>query len=437
MKANHSSFKIGFPAIILQFALVFLIGSLSSCVDDGEESFKKDYGVYIEYKEDGTVGIINPVSDGGVTITTEGHQVYVQSKANDVTYFLSGSTTNGTFRIISGEHSQNIVLNGVSIKNTNGGAINILSKKKTYIVLATGTENYLEDGNVLEDESKGVLFSEGKLSFSGKGMLTIAGNARHGICSDDYLEVHSGIIRVQRAPKDGMHVHDYIAIYGGELNITAQSDGMDCDRGYIDIYDGTINITSGKKGIATTSDSASLDRHIRILNGTIKISSLSTVENDSTGYGLRSAGNLYIEGGDIVIDTQKKGISAGKSVSIAGGEDDDNDNDEDESEYEPKELYIWGGTITCTGTVRPEENLGTQNCLYYVARDNFSKNTTFNLIDVATNTQVMWLKNAYKVKKIFFSSPEIETGKSYKIIRTGGLLHQFNNISDTFTPYHQ
>lgn len=430
MKTKHSLFKTSFAVAILPLSLLLLVSGFSSCVNDGEDYFKSDYGVYIEYKEDGTVAITNPVADGGVTITTEGHQVYVQSKANDVTYFLSGTTSNGTFRIISGEHSQNLVLNGVSIKNTHGAAINILSKKKTYVVLAKGTENYLEDGRVLEDESKATFFSEGKLSFSGEGKLVVVGNSRHGICSDDYLELYNGEIKIQRALKDGIHVHDYIAIYGGKLDITAQSDGLDCDRGYIDIYDGEIKVIAGNKGIATTSDSELHDRHIRILDGTIRISSLSTVENDSTGYGLRSAGNLYIEGGILTIDTQKKGISAGKSISASGGEDGD-DNDGDNDVYQPQELYIWGGEITCTGTVRPEKNLGTQNCLYYVARDNFSKNTLFTL---AEGTQpLMNLINSFKVKKVFFSSSKIKTGGTYKIIQPAGLLHQYNAINETFT----
>ncbi len=430
--------KIGTPATVLPLLVLFLTGSLSSCVDDGKEYYHSDYGVYIEYKNDGTVAITNPIADGGVTITTEGQHVYVQSRANSVTYFLSGATENGTFRIIDSEHKQNIVLNGVSIKNTNGAALNNLSKKRTYLVIASGTENYLEDGEVLEDESKGALFCEGRLSISGQGVLNVVGNARHGIACDDDLEIHSGTINILKTMKDGLHVHDYIEVYGGTLNIWAQTDGMDCDRGYIDIYGGDIDIVCGKKGIATTSDSELHDRHIRIMDGTIKITSLDTVDNDSTGYGLRSAGNLYIEGGLITIDTQKKGISAGKSISTSAGTgegDDDDDNDDDDAVYDPKELYIWGGEITCTGTVRPETNLGTQNCLYYVANSNFTRNNTFRLFSSEAADPLLTLNNSYRIRKLFFSSEKIETGGSYRIVQGFTALHFFNNISETFTSY--
>ncbi len=434
MKTIHSLLKKSLPtATILLLSLVFLTGTLSSCVDDGETYYRKDYGVYIDYKADGTVSIINPVNDGGVTITAQGHHVSVSSKANDVTYFLSGATTDGTFRITSSEHSQNVVLNGVSIKNPNGGALNILSKKTTYLVLSRETQNYLEDGGVSEiDGSKGALFCDGKLRIYGEGKLTVNGKTKHGIACDDFLEMYSGDITVTNALSDGMHVHDYIAIYGGKLTITAQSDGLDCDRGYIDIYDGNISTTTGKKGIATTSDSAALDRHIRIVDGTILIRSLSTVENDSTGYGLRSAGNMYIEGGTITIDTQKKGISAGKSISTSGEEDDD-----DSDVFQPQELYISGGEITCTGTVRPEVNLGTQNCIYYVQETNFSKNTTFVVTDAATGGRLTDLKNSFKIKKLFFSSPKFETGGSYRLLNPTSmpsLLKQYD-IESTFSSF--
>lgn len=430
MEMKNSIFSINKPVICILW-IAFLIGALSSCVNDDEAYFKSDYGVYIEYKSDGSVAITNPVDDGGVTVTHEGQHVSVSSVADDVTYFLSGETVNGSFKIITSEHKQNVVLNGVSITNPDGGAINIQSKKKTYIVLPENKVNFLTDGGIPEaDGSKATLFSEGDLIFNGKGKLSIAANRKHGICSDDYLEIYNGEIEVTKAPSDGLHVHDYIAVYGGKLTLTAESDGMDCDRGYIDIHKGEINVTAGNKGIATTSDSASLDRHISILGGTITIKSLGTAEKDSTGYGLRSAGRLYIEDGNIQIDTKKKGISAGKSIDMGTGTE-----DEDGDVFQPQELRIVGGEITCTGTVRPETNTGSQNCLYYTQEDNMAANSTFVLSNVNGGAQVMSFKNSYKTKKVFFSSSKIQTGGSYKIVRAPNVLYQFNNIQNTFTSY--
>ena len=83
-------------------------------------------------------------SADGVTITIDGAHVTVNSTVKNVAYILSGSTSNGSFKIYSEKKFQ-LTLNGVSITNPNGAAINNQGKR-AYVVVNDGTENMLADG---------------------------------------------------------------------------------------------------------------------------------------------------------------------------------------------------------------------------------------------------------------------------------------------------
>lgn len=94
------------------------------------------------------------------------------AKGELLIYELKGSSANGSFKVY-GAKKQAIVLNGVSLTNPAGAALNNQNKKRTFIVVK-GT-NTLSDGasaayaQVGEEDCKAVLFSEAQLIFSGGG----------------------------------------------------------------------------------------------------------------------------------------------------------------------------------------------------------------------------------------------------------------------------
>ncbi|RXK82788.1 carbohydrate-binding domain-containing protein [Filimonas effusa] len=263
-----------------------------------------------------TVTITNPLEASGVTITQSGSLVTITSTAKAVEYVLSGTTTNGGVKLYS-DNKFKLTLNGVNITNTTGPAINIQSKKRAFIILADNTTNTLTDGSsyaTSTEDQKACLFSEGQLIFSGSGSLSVKGNYKHGIASDDYIRVRTGTITITGAVTDGIHTNEAVIIDGGTLNITASSDGIEADEGYIIVNAGTINITAADDGIAASYEEGdtSIDPYVTINGGNINI---TTTE----GEGIESKSVLTINDGHIITKTADDGLNAGTAIYINGG----------------------------------------------------------------------------------------------------------------------
>jgi len=149
-------------------------------------------------------------------------------------YILRGTTGNGSVRIYSNKKFM-LTLDGVSIANPSGSAINVqksLEKKRVFLHLPEGTVSQLADATVYTDtvpgeDDKGALFSEGKLIFSGTGTLTVTGNRSHAIAADDRIRIHSGVkLNVPSAAKDGIHTNDAFFMSGGLVQIYAEKDAI-------------------------------------------------------------------------------------------------------------------------------------------------------------------------------------------------------------------
>jgi trimeric autotransporter adhesin len=254
-----------------------------------------------------TAYVINPLAFEGVSIDINGADVTVNSvtETKDINYSLSGSTTDGMFKIYSGKRF-NLILDGVSITNSKGPAINIQSENKASILLEEGTSNYLADGAVYAEavtksngkaeDQKAALFSEGKMVFEGTGNLTVTGNCseKHAICSDDQFVVNNGFITVAASSRDAVHAGNGVEINGGTVTVTAIGDGIDGG-------DGAVLITGGK--VTTTNESLDVkgitcDSTMDILGGEISV----TISGNQSK-GIFSKQNMSLKGGTVSINT--------------------------------------------------------------------------------------------------------------------------------------
>ena len=222
-----------------------------------------------------------------------------------VKYELSGACSDGSLKIYS-KNKQALYLNGLSLTNPDGAAINNQGKKRCFVVV-NGT-NSLADGSSAayaqtgEEDMKAVFFSEGQLIFSGNGSLSITANNQQGkaaLTSDDYIRL------VEDAPSltvtsgsqagHGIRGKDYIHIGGGTVKASvaaAMKKGFSSDS-LVVITGGTttINVTGGTAYDSEDKDysgSAGIkaDYAFKMTGGTVHITN-----SGAGGKGLRVGGS--------------------------------------------------------------------------------------------------------------------------------------------------
>lgn len=335
----------------------------------GSTSF--DRTISVVFSENGNATVSG--DDNGV-ITVDGNAVTAKNTTGEkIKYILSGSTQNGFFKLYS-DKKQAIVLDGVSITNPNGAAINNQSKKRCFVVV-NGT-NALADGSsyntTANEDEKAAFFSEGQLIFSGEGTLNVTATGKSGITSDDYLHFVSSTVNVTSSAGHGIRGKDYLLVSGGNISVTvtaAMKKGMcsdslvvfdggntvikvsggvaydDEDQEYkasagvksdydVLFNDGSLTITNsgqGGKGITCDHDAYFQGGTINIgvtgtnygtssSNGWPGSSSSTTDDNSKSAKGIKIDGNIYISGGDIFVTaTNHEALEAKGRLEITGG----------------------------------------------------------------------------------------------------------------------
>ena len=159
-------------------------------------------------------------------------------------YEISGTLTNGQIFVLTDKKKVKLRLNGVSITNQSGSAINCQNAKKLTVNALAGSVNYLEDGGE-HDADKGTIFSEDTVTLKGDGELNIKANYAHGVQSDDDIIVNGGNINITSA-KSCLHSNDGIEINGGNLFCDGGTNGIKTD-GYITITGGDSVFIGGTR----------------------------------------------------------------------------------------------------------------------------------------------------------------------------------------------
>jgi len=287
--------------------------------------------VYVAFSTNGDASVTGVNDD--FTVSISGNDVTIVYVGGEyVMYELSGSTTDGFFKLYS-PRKQAITLNGVSIINQNGAAINVQGPldspnkgKRTFIVLEGS--NTLADGSSYTDtpsdeDEKAVLFGEGQFIFSGTGTLTVTASGKSGIVSDDYVHFMGGSVTVNATSS--------VAVNGSDTLKPACIKGQD----YFVMTEGALNLTSsgtGAKGISSDGNGVFKGGTVVV---TVTGSNFGSSGNGGGGFpgggqstsdgvaakGIKFDGNLSFSGSKVVVNcASHEGIEAKGTLTVTGGE---------------------------------------------------------------------------------------------------------------------
>lgn len=141
----------------------------------------------------------------------------VDNEDGEIIYVLSGTSSDGEF-YLEGAYKCSVELNGLTLTNPSGPAINIQNGKRTSLTVRKGTTNTIEDG--ANDEFNGCYHCKGHTKFKGKGTLNVKGNAKHAVYSKEYIEVKNLTLNVTGAVKDAIHCKEYFLMESGTVTVS-------------------------------------------------------------------------------------------------------------------------------------------------------------------------------------------------------------------------
>lgn len=244
-----------------------------------------------------TVTIASNISSY-VTVSsgTSSHVVITQSESfagvdkttdnedGEIYYVLKGSSSDGEFKL-TGSFKCEVDLNGLTLTNPSGPALNIQNGKRITISAKSGTTNTLTDGT--NKDFNGCIHVKGHTKLKGKGTLNVIGKSKHAIYSKEYLEVKNLTLNITAAQKDGIHCKEYFLMESGTVSISGVGDdGIQCEL-------------EGTTSTGTTADHE---------------------EEDS--------GNFYMEKGTLSISNYgDKAIKADGTITYSGGKQNFNTSD--------------------------------------------------------------------------------------------------------------
>lgn len=188
------------------------------------------------------------------------------------TYVLSNE--NDDFQVeVNTSSDVVLILNGVSIKSTDGPAINVVKANSFTLKLSSHTKNYLEDSesNTLD----GVLnVKKCNLDIQGDGYLIVKSN---GLVTD---EIESGI---------GIYCSKEIDIKKSHIQVTSCDHGISGKTG-LKVEDAYLDITASLDGIHSKEGGLSLKNSI--------------LKNSSKGDGIDVTNEIEIDSSSLYITTE-------------------------------------------------------------------------------------------------------------------------------------
>lgn len=212
----------------------------------------------IGYDEESAIAI--NLSDGASTadsdsVVIDGDTITI---AEEGTYILSGSLTNGQIVVEAENAKVQLVLDNADISCETSAAIYVKDADKVFITTTDGSTNTVctsgEFEAIDDNNIDAAIFSKSDLTLNGAGSLEVTCPNGHGILSKDDLVITSGEYVVDSG-KHALSGKDSVRIAGGTFDLTADKDGIHSEntdeeeKGFVYIENGSFTITSDGDGI--------------------------------------------------------------------------------------------------------------------------------------------------------------------------------------------
>ncbi|NLG10138.1 MAG: carbohydrate-binding domain-containing protein [Coriobacteriaceae bacterium] len=394
----------------------------------------------------------------GATITIDAEGAYI----------LSGMLTDGAIVVDAGAEAKvQLVLDGVSVTNSNGPALLVEQADKTFVTLADGSSNTFSDtvdrsdlvsteNNDRDNEDATIhdaaLFSHDDLTFNGGGTLNVNGLSAHAIVSKDDLIITGGSYML-RAVADTLQGKDCVKILVGSFDLNAGDDAIASTKTE-DVTAGFVVIDGGDFTITAQGDAIHAETVLRATGGTVDIRECNEgLEGAwiqfqggefhvvSIDDGLNAASDyqtdlsLEISGGYLYVDAEGDGVDSngtfaqsGGTVIICGPTREGNG----ALDYTGT-ATINGGTLLAVGTAGMAQGVGggdsTQASILYSPASTIRAGTALVLAD-EQGAVVFSFKTPKDLSSLVFSSAELEVGDSYDIY-SGATISE--NDEDAFS----
>ncbi|MBQ9897985.1 MAG: carbohydrate-binding domain-containing protein [Ruminococcus sp.] len=236
-------------------------------------------------------------SDAQYITVSDGETINITSEG---VYVISGTAEDCTIRVEADDSAKvQLVLDGVSITNSDFPAVYVVSADKVFIT-TTDSENTLTVTGVFTSDgdtnTDAVIFSKDDLVLNGTGILNVTSNYGNGVTCKDDMKITGGTYNVQ-CQLDAFEANDSISVSDGTFNIATNKDGFHCEN---DEAEGTITISGGTFVISGGSDGIQACAVLEIDGGTFDITASEGLE----------ATYILINDGDISIYASDDGINA-------------------------------------------------------------------------------------------------------------------------------
>lgn len=273
-----------------------------------------------------------PITLDGTTITTTGFGAAVDGSTVTLfrggTYSFSGALTDGQIVVDSQDKKiVRLILDEVDIRCSFSAPILVENAKKTVIVLAEDSNNYVAQVTpdataVAADEPNAAIFSKDDLTLWGGGTLTIQADVNDGISSKNGLVIAGGTIGIT-ATDDGIRGKDYLVVRGGDLTVKAGGTGLKADndtdatKGYVSLESGTVRITSKDDAIKAETD-------VLVAGGSVTStagggSANARVVTNAEAKGIVAGVGVVVDGGTVTIDSADDAVHSNGTLAVNGG----------------------------------------------------------------------------------------------------------------------